>query len=173
MNNVTITKQNHSFIEFMYNTDSPSCAAKLRRNLMCKLNIFAADMVLIYENSSALSDELLAHRFGQLVVVDERVMISAECPVYRLDVSGPCVVTSDDVVDSPFINTHLVTLRAGERLICDVVLRRDTGDKHAKWMPVSCVWFLKDKDKYFFHVDGTGALNPREILFRTLMLNQA
>jgi DNA-directed RNA polymerase subunit D len=107
---------------------------------MTLIPIVAISTVHISTNTSVMADEFVAHRLGLLPLV---------CPgehdpeaewKLELDCTGPCSVTSADVVHptlKPARSDMLLgQLGEGQRLKLTAVARWGTGQEHARFSPV-------------------------------------
>lgn len=126
----------------------------LRRTLISDVPSLAVEDVTIYDNTSALFDEILAHRIGLLPIpTDLEGLVKqeecdcdegcAECTVlYTLSKEGPGTVRSEDLtatqgdfeVADPDI--PLIRLNEGQRVMLEATAILGTGDEHSKWSPV-------------------------------------
>ncbi|KAK8803279.1 hypothetical protein WA158_000973 [Blastocystis sp. Blastoise] len=61
---ITITQTGEDFIKFTLSNVDVSTANTLRRVLIAEVPTLAIDLVKIYENTSPLNDEFIAHRLG-------------------------------------------------------------------------------------------------------------
>ncbi len=133
---------------------SPAFANALRRAMISDVPTLAIEDVRIYDNTSALFDEMLAHRLGQipiktdLEVYTERQSCSCDgagctgCSVtYTLSAEGPKMVTSGDLIpqDAKAVPVHdnvpIVKLIKGQKLVLEAKAVVNTGKEHAKWQP--------------------------------------
>ncbi|HIH15450.1 MAG TPA: DNA-directed RNA polymerase subunit D [Nanoarchaeota archaeon] len=125
-----------------------------RRTILDKLPAMAIDTVEFLENSSALYDEMLAHRLGLVVLKTdvESYFIRENCKCkgvgcarctldLTLDVEGPCMVYAEQLKskDPAVIPVHgktlLVKLLANQKvkLIAHAIL--SSGNEHIKFSP--------------------------------------
>ncbi len=112
----------------------------------------AIEDVRIYDNTSALFDEMLAHRLGLIPITSdleayrERASCSCDgagctgCSVtYTLSAEGPKTVTSGDLIpqDPKAVPVHdnipIVKLIKGQKLVLEAKAVMGTGKEHAKW----------------------------------------
>ena len=127
----------------------------LRRIMLAELPKLAIDDVIIYDNTSALFDELIAHRLGlipiptdlqSLVFRNECKCEGKGCPSctvrYTLSKEGECVVFSGDLQPEhpSFAITEttipIVELMKDQRVILEVEAVLGRGRDHAKWQVV-------------------------------------
>ncbi len=132
----------------------PSFANALRRAMVSEVPTLAIDNVRIYDNTSALFDEMLAHRLGLIPIKTDLATYSrketcacegAGCPscsvTYTLSVEGPKTVMSGDLIpqDPEAVPVHenipIVKLTKGQKLVLEAHAVLNTGKEHAKWQP--------------------------------------
>ena len=132
----------------------PSFANALRRAMVSEVPTLAIDDVRIYDNTSALFDEMLAHRLGLIPIKTDLATYSrketcacegAGCPscsvTYTLSVEGPKTVVSGDLIpqDPEAVPVHdnipIVKLTKGQKLVLEARAILNTGKEHAKWQP--------------------------------------
>ncbi len=149
---VTILSAAKEKIEFLLDGATPAFANALRRVMISEVPTMAMEWVDFHENSSALYDEIIAHRLALIPLTFDPGKMSFNdackcngdgCPlcqtVFVVDKTGPCVVKSGDMkpsnkdikpTDSGF---PIVELLKGQRLKFEAVARMGIGAKHAKW----------------------------------------
>src|ERR1044072_413581 len=140
---------------------NPYFVNALRRTLLSEVPKLAIDKVTFYDNTSALFDEILAHRIGLVPIPTDPSTLNrvgeadaegkpAYIVRYTLTKEGPATVWSGhlECQDKRFApvdpKVPIVELLAGQRLIleCEAVLGQ--GTQHAKWQVCSAVGY-----KYF------------------------
>ena len=147
---------------------NPYFVNALRRTLLSEVPKLAIDKVTFYDNTSALFDEILAHRIGLIPIPTDPSTLNRKGEVdaegkptyvvrYTLTKEGPATVMSGDLEceDKAFAPVDaripIVDLLAGQRLIleCEAVL--GDGTQHAKWQVCHAVGY-----KYYptAHVDN-------------------
>jgi len=141
-------------IEMLVEGISPALANALRRAMMTEVPTMCIDDIEVFENSSSLYDEILAHRLGLIPLKTdlENYVLPEECRcegrgcsscslTFILDREGPGTVHSGDLQsEDPRIfpvsdDIPIVKLAEGERIRmqCTAVLGK--GLVHAKWQP--------------------------------------
>ncbi len=127
----------------------------LRRVMLAELPKLAIDDVIIYDNTSALFDELIGHRLGLIPVPTDLSILTfrSECKCegkgcpsctvrYTLSKEGECVVYSGDLQPEhpSFAITEttipIVELMKDQRVILEVEAVLGKGRNHAKWQVV-------------------------------------
>jgi len=95
-------------ISFSLSGATPAFANALRRVMTAEIPVMAIDDVDIYENTSSLFDEFIAHRLGLIPLTTDLkgYKLPAECcggncskcsVILSLDEKGPCMVYSKDL----------------------------------------------------------------------------
>jgi DNA-directed RNA polymerase subunit D len=127
----------------------------LRRIMLAELPKLAIDDVIIYDNTSALFDELIGHRLGLIPIPTDLSILTfrSECKCegkgcpsctvrYTLSKEGECVVYSGDLQPEhpSFAITEttipIVELMKDQRVILEVEAVLGRGRDHAKWQVV-------------------------------------
>lgn len=138
----------------------------LQRAILTEVETYAIDIVMFDKNNSSRHDEIIALRLGQLVIDNSR-FVPPETGDFKahIDVSGPGEFTTDDIPLLPFkYKTPIAQLRAGQRIVCDVIVKLGYGRLHVKWRPVSTFTFEETNDGFNIALKGIGMLPPLEII---------
>ena len=131
---------------------SPAFANAVRRAMIGDVPTLAIEDVRIYDNTSALFDEMLTHRLGLIPIRTELAAYTtkeacscggAGCPgctvTFTLSAEGPRLVTSGDLIsqDPKAVpvsdNIPIVKLIKGQKLVLEARAVLGTGKEHAKW----------------------------------------
>lgn len=140
--------------EALITDTSPGRVNAIRRTLVGDVPTLAIEDVTVYDNSSALFDEVVAHRLGLVPIPtdpeaynprDDCVCGGEGCPncivIYTLSEEGPGTVTSGDMIpqdeslELPDPDIPIVTLSEGQRLMLEAVACLGDGEQHTKWSP--------------------------------------
>jgi len=143
-----------SLARFTLTGASPAFANAFRRAMIGEVPTLAIEDVRIYDNTSALFDEMLAHRLGLIPIKTDLTTYKtkdtcecggAGCPgctaTYTLSVEGPRTVTSSDLIPQDpgaapvYDNIPIVKLTKGQKLVIEARAILNTGRAHAKWQP--------------------------------------
>lgn len=150
---------------------NPYFVNALRRTLLSEVPKLAIDKVTFYDNTSALFDEILAHRIGLIPIPTDPSTLNRKGEVdaegkptyvvrYTLTKEGPATVMSGDFEceDKRFApidpKIPIVDLLAGQRLILEAEAVLGDGTQHAKWQVCSAVGY-----KYY----ATATVDHRKI----------
>jgi len=143
-----------SLARFTLSGASPAFANAFRRAMISEVPTLAIEDVRIYNNTSALFDEMLAHRLGLIPIKTDLSSYSTQakctcggagCPgctvTFTLSAEGPRMVSSNDLIPADpkavpvFDNVPIVKLTKGQTLVLEAKAVLNTGKEHAKWQP--------------------------------------
>jgi len=143
-----------SLARFTLSGASPAFANAFRRAMIGEVPTLAIEDVRIYDNTSALFDEMLAHRLGLIPIKTDLSSYSTQekctcggagCPgctvTYTLSAEGPRMVSSSDLIPQDpkavpvYDNVPIVKLIKGQKLVLEAKAILNTGREHAKWQP--------------------------------------
>lgn len=149
---VKVVEKTEEKMTFIADDINPSFANALRRAMIGEVPALAVDDVDVRENSSALYNEVLAHRLALIPMkFDSKALSLREectcegkgCPqcevVFVLKKNGPCTVYTRDMKSSSedagplYDNIPIVVLREGQRVELEATARLGRGGEHAKW----------------------------------------
>jgi DNA-directed RNA polymerase subunit D len=127
----------------------------LRRTLMADVPKMSIEDVTVYDNTSAIFDEMIAHRLGLVPIpTDLQAFVPREectcenegctnCTIlYTLSKEGPGLVVSGDLTPAdpafklPDPDIPIAKLVEGQRVMLEAGATMGTGRKHAKFQPV-------------------------------------
>lgn len=156
---VEILEKSENMVRFILRGTSPPFANALRRIMVAEVPSMAIDDVIIVENTSAMNDEMLAHRLGLIplktdlktYVLPEDCTCKSELGCNRCRViltleteagDSRRVVYSDDFKSEdpevpPVSRIPIVKLTPGQKVKLEAYARLGRGKAHAKWQPVS------------------------------------
>lgn len=143
-----------SLARFTLSGASPAFANAFRRAMIGEVPTLAIEDVRIYNNTSALFDEMLAHRLGLIPIKTDLTSYSTQakctcggagCPActvtYTLSAEGPRMVSSNDLIPADpkavpvYDNVPIVKLIKGQTLVLEAKAVLNTGREHSKWQP--------------------------------------
>ena len=143
-----------SLARFTLSGASPAFANAFRRAMIGEVPTLAIEDVRIYDNTSALFDEMLAHRLGLIPIKTDLSSYSTQekctcggvgCPgctvTYTLSAEGPRMVSSSDLIPQDpkavpvYDNVPIVKLTKGQKLVLEAKAILNTGREHAKCQP--------------------------------------
>jgi len=151
---ITFASLDDSLARFTLSGASPAFANAMRRAMIGEVPTLAIEDVRIYDNTSALFDEMLAHRLGLIPLTTDLSTYTTQaacscggagCPActstYTLSVEGPRTVMSSDLIPQDpkaapvYDNIPIVKLTKGQKLVIEARAVLNTGRAHAKWQP--------------------------------------
>ena len=151
---IEIASLDNTLARFTLAGTSPGFANAFRRAMISEVPTLAIEDVRIYDNTSALFDEMLAHRLGLIpiktdldtyTIQEQCACGGAGCPgctsTYTLSVEGPKTVMSSDLIPQDpkatpvFDNIPIVKLTKGQKVVIEARAVLNTGREHAKWQP--------------------------------------
>jgi DNA-directed RNA polymerase subunit D len=149
---IRIISKKGETLKFMLEGATPAFANTLRRIMISEVPTLAIEDVDFHDNSSALFDEVVAHRLGciPLKFDPKKFNFSEECKcggkgcplcqvVFYLEKSGPCVVYSKDLKSSnrevkpTSPDFPIVKLLKGQNIKLEAIAKLGIGRNHAKW----------------------------------------
>jgi DNA-directed RNA polymerase alpha subunit len=155
MDRITILSDQGNVVDFLFESDDIAEVNMLRRAMMSEIETYAIDIVIFQTNTSPRHDEVIALRLGQLVI-DHSRFVPPEEGDFRTSIDflsqGPerfNEFTTEHIPDLPFkYLTPIATLRVGQRITCEVIVKRGQAKDHVKWRPVSAVAISDIGDKF-------------------------
>jgi len=155
---IEIKEINDTYCKFVVDGVHPYFVNALRRVLLAEVPKLAIDKVIFYDNTSALFDEIIAHRVGLLPVPTDPSTLNLKGQVdaegkptyvvrFTLTKEGPGTVYSGDfecedkkfsIVDP---RVPIVELLKDQRLILEAEAHLGDGTQHAKWQVCSAVGY--------------------------------
>jgi DNA-directed RNA polymerase subunit D len=149
---VEILEKNDREATFILHDATPQLANALRRVMIGHIPVLAITEVDFYENSSAMFDELIAHRLSLIPLKfnPSELKLREECEcegkgcalcqvVFVLEKEGPCIVRAGDLksthegVEPLYPEMPIVELLEGQKLKLEAIARLGFGKDHAKW----------------------------------------
>lgn len=148
-----LNKEKHRS-SFLIKGISPAYLNTIRRTIMEYVPTMAIEDVTFVENSSAMYDEIIAHRLGLVVFKTDlkSYFIRDECKcegkgcarcelVMIIDAKGPCIVYADDIktkdpkVKPVYPKTPITKLLKGQNLKISAKAVLGRGKAHMKFAP--------------------------------------
>ncbi|WP_457613752.1 DNA-directed RNA polymerase subunit D [Methanocaldococcus sp.] len=154
--------------EFIFSLKAPiSFSNAIRRIMISEVPTFAIEDVYIYENSSSMDDEILAHRLG-LIPIKGKPLLDTEIITFTLEKEGPCTVYSSDLKSEngevAFKNIPIVKLGKGQKIKIECEAVPGIGKVHAKWQPCNAVYKQLSEDEVEFFVETFGQIDAEQVL---------
>ncbi len=156
---VSVIEQSDNEIKLLIEDSTPQFVNSIRRTATMDVPVLAIDSVDFHENSSALFDEMIAHRLAMIPLRFDYKLFNMQdackcngvgCPlcqvVFVIDKKGPCTVYSRDLkstdenVAPVYDNIPIVKLLEGQSLKLEATAILGTGKEHAKWQAAVCTY---------------------------------
>ncbi|MDI6730818.1 MAG: DNA-directed RNA polymerase subunit D [Candidatus Altarchaeum sp.] len=168
-------KKNGNIATFTMKGINVAMANAIRRAIITNVPIAAMEKVTIYKNSSALADEILAHRLGLIPFkTDIKNFINTNV---LLDVINDLdelktIYTSDfkssntDIVPV-YNNMPIVKLSKGQQIKLEATVELGKGREHAKWQGGLASYEINEdneENKFKFSVESYGQLEIDELI---------
>lgn len=157
---VEIRELTENKVRFVVSGTDTSVVNALRRAMVAEVPKLAIEEVTVYDNTSALFDEMVAHRLGlvpiptdlNLLNFREQCVCKGEgCPnctvLYTLSKEGPGTVYSGDLqpTDRKWEikdkRIPIVKLLSGQRVMLEATAILGTSKQHAKWQVVTAAGY--------------------------------
>lgn len=150
---IKLLEKKENKIKFVLDKATPELANALRRAASFEVPVLAIEDVYFLKNSSALYDEIIAHRLGLIPLKGAKGYVlpakctckgkgCAKCSVKaKLKVKGPATVTAADLkfkdpsVKPVYPDMPIVKLLENQELELDAVAVLGIGREHVKWSP--------------------------------------
>jgi DNA-directed RNA polymerase subunit D len=157
---IIISRLEDGITRFKLADSTPAFANALRRAMIGEVPTLAIESVRIYDNTSALFDEMLSHRLGLIPIVTDLTCYvrpeecscggegCASCTaVFTMSVEGPGMVYSRDLIPQdpsarPALeDIPLVKLTKDQKVVLEARAVLSNGRKHSKWQPTTACGF--------------------------------
>jgi len=168
---VSLGKVHGNKLDFAIDGTIAEFANMIRRYGMAEVPVFAIDNIVIYENSTVMFDEYLAHRLGQIPLVTPAKSTGDLEVTLVLDEVGPKMVYSSDLkssdkdVKSARDKIPIVTLGEGQKLRLEAKAKLANGKTSSKYQS-GLVSYGIDGDKFSFKVESFYQMGPNDIVVR-------
>lgn len=169
---IEVNREKDNRMEFLLKGGNVSFANLIRRFGMGQVPVFAIDRVTFYENGSAMFDEYLAHRLGQIPLLSDSGRATDEVG-FTLEATGPSTVYSremkstDAKIKAAVADIPLLKLLEGQNIRLEAKARRGIGRTHAKYQPGLISYEILKPSEFRFKVESFMQLEPRDMLSKT------
>jgi len=181
---IKITKNKNGIIEFNAKGLSNATANAFRRVIISQVPVMAVDKITFFDNTSAMCDEVLAHRIGLIPLkTPSGYKLPEECECggkgcsmctarFLLKVKGsnpPKTVYSKDLKPSDlnvvpvYKNIPIIKLADGQKIELEASAVLGRGKKHIKWQGGLASYEVKDGLMKFF-VESYGQMEVKDLI---------
>jgi DNA-directed RNA polymerase subunit D len=184
---IEVLSQNDKELKFSVKGISYAFANELRRIMVSEVPTMAIEWVDFKKNDSAIPDELLSNRLGQVPLTFDKKAYNiketcdnckgkgcSRCQVELvLKKKGPGMVYSGDLkskakdVQPVFDKIPLVEIFEGHELQFEAIAQLGRGRNHAKWQ-AAVVGYKYEGDNFIFNVESVSGLQPDEIVMQAV-----
>lgn len=136
-------------LKFELSDSSVAFANALRKAILTEVPCFAIDSIDLYENSSVMFDEYIAHRIGQIPLTCSKAQKGDKEVMFTLEGEGPKTLYSGDLKssDSKIKPVHdtipIMKLNDKQRLRLEGKAIVGKGKDHAKWQVCMVHYVMK------------------------------
>ncbi|MBI2079693.1 DNA-directed RNA polymerase subunit D [Candidatus Micrarchaeota archaeon] len=169
---ITAGKVNENKVTFTLDGASVGFANTVRRYGMVMVPVLAIDLVVFYDNNTAIFDEYVAHRLGLVPLLTPEKMPKNSEIVFTLDETGPKIAYSKDLKssDKEIVAARdeipLITLTEGQNIRLEGKSKVGTGKEHAKFQ-AGLLAYSREGEKFNFKVESFYQMTPKELILRT------
>ncbi len=185
---IEVVEKKDNYLKFVLDESDPAFANALRRIMISEVPTFAIHDVELFENNSALYDEVIAHRLGLVPLKTKpgdynfrsecscKEKGCSKCTVtFALNKKGPGTIYSGDLkssdkdVEPADPNIPIVKVKEKQKVKLEASAILGRGREHAKFQPgvISYKYFDEEKgkgDKFIFTIESNGSLKPEQIV---------
>ncbi|PKP58302.1 MAG: DNA-directed RNA polymerase subunit D, partial [Candidatus Altiarchaeales archaeon HGW-Altiarchaeales-2] len=165
-------KKNGNIVTFTVKGINTAMANAIRRAIITNVPIAAIEKVTIDKNSSALADEILAHRLGLIPFkTDIKNFVDT---VVSLDVINDSdelktIYTQDLKSSNPDIipvydNMPIVKLSKRQQIKLEATVELGKGREHVKWQGGLASYEIDEENKFNFFVESFMQLDADELI---------
>ncbi|MCL4381914.1 DNA-directed RNA polymerase subunit D [Candidatus Marsarchaeota archaeon] len=172
---VEVKEDSEKVYKFILEEVDSSFVNALRRAAINRVETFAMDKVMFYENTSVMFDEYIAHRIGLIPITTPSKGYNKNDEIlFTLEVEGPCVVyskdfkSSDKEVKIANPNIPIIKLTEEQRLRLEAKAIIGNSAMHAKFQPGFVTFNQTDEDKFEFYVEPFGQMPPKTIVLKAI-----
>jgi len=165
-------------------------ANAIRRTIMNEVPTMAIDDIEILKNSSALFDEVLAHRLGLIpfktdlksyTSIDECTCEGATCAKCSVDftlegskadyIYSEEIKSKDPKIKSTEKNFPIVKLLSGQKIEVEGKITMNRGKVHSKWSP-GLVFYEEKDGEFIMTVESFGQIPPGKMIQKAIEILQ-
>ncbi|MEM5872155.1 MAG: DNA-directed RNA polymerase subunit D [Candidatus Aenigmatarchaeota archaeon] len=174
---IRILSKSEDKLKFVLEDATTAFANTLRRIMISEVPILAIDYVEFYDNTSALFDEIIAHRLGLIPLVFDpsKFNFTTECKCggkgcpacqvfFALEKTGPSMVYSSDLKSSDknvkptSPDFPIVKLLKDQKIKLEAIAVLGRGKEHAKFQAANAAY------SYLPSIEVTGEVDEEKIV---------
>ncbi|MCK4319788.1 hypothetical protein KAW38_04430 [Candidatus Micrarchaeota archaeon] len=163
-------KENGNVLSFSVKDLDVPLANAVRRYSMMHVPLFAIDNIVVYENTSSIFDEYLAHRIG-LIPIKMPKKLPSKMPIFKFDMSGPGRIMSQDLKSDSKMTVAvqdipIFSLDEGQVVRVEGKLKLGIGRTHAKFQAGLVSYGIEDDGTLSFIAEGFHQISVKNMLIR-------
>ena len=162
---IEVQESNDEVYKFTLKDAQLGYANAVRRAAINSVKSFAIDKVTVYENTTAMFDEFIAHRIGLIPLkTPAKGTSDTDEILFTLDVTGPKTVLSEELEtkdkDVKVANEKIpiIKLGDGQRLRLDGKAILASSTKHSKFQPGLITYDQQGEKNYEFYLEQRGVV---------------
>ncbi len=174
---IDIIENTPSVLKFTIEGSNTTFSNSLRRIMINSVPCFAIDRVTFYENTTAMFDEYIAHRIGQIpILTPSKGYDESDEIVFQLESDGPTTIYSknlkstDKSVKVANDAIPIIKLAEGQRLKIEGKAIMGRASRSSKFQPGLVTYKMKDDGTFEFYVESFGQMEAREIASKALAI---
>lgn len=167
-------EEKHGVLKLLIKGTNAAFMNSIRRTIMKDVPVLAIEKVSIYDNSSVVFDEYLAHRLGLLPIkTDLKTYKKGDSVKLMLDKEGPGTVYSRDIectdpkIEVVAKKVPLLKLNKGQAIKLEMEAVMGTGETHVKWQPAIVSFYNVPKienTKASDYAEAAAEICPKNVL---------
>ncbi|MFB6190123.1 MAG: hypothetical protein ABEJ91_00970 [Candidatus Nanohaloarchaea archaeon] len=168
--NFEVEDEGDDVMELWLKDSNEAVANTLRRAMMTKVPTLAVQELEVAKNESALFDEVLANRVGQVPFTIPDSLEEEDTVNVALKQEGPGTVLAEDLQtdreEAEPVNpeTVIVELKEDQAVEFEADATLGTGDQHAKHQGGTVGYEKEDEGEFLFRVESTSGYSNRELV---------
>lgn len=172
--NIENLEESGNTMKFTLNGARSGQANFIRRMATGYVKCFAINKVTIYENTSAMFDEYIAHRIGLVPISTPDKFNDTDEILMTLDATGPKTVYSGEIESQDkyvkVANKKIPVIKLGneQRIKMECTAGVGIGARHAKFQAGLVTYEDKGDGSFAFEIESFGQMEPKDILANAL-----
>ncbi len=182
---IKIIKEYDNRLEFNIRGIDVAMANALRRALISRIPMMAIEEVTFYDNSSALNDEVLAHRLGLIPLKTDfagpetielslesdgpGTVYSGEIKVKEMKIKGKSIKLESIAV---YDNIPITKLTEKQSVKLEAKAKIGTGKEHMKWQGGLASYNVREDGSIDFFVESFGQLDVQKMIEKSFEVVQ-
>lgn len=177
---VRVISKSKNAVKFEISDTNPAYANTLRRAILNHVPVLAVDKIRVTKNTSALYNEIIAHRIGLVPLTFEADAIKeGETVTLSIKKAGPGLVlagdmvSSDDSVKAVDPKIPIAKLHKNQELEAECIARLGAGGEHARFQAAIVGYQYKgekDPNTIIMTVESISGLTPQQIVERAAQI---